>query len=188
MVESTAAGRSQGRIRRTLIPLGIAALLTTIAAGVALAGEHKHDDHSSSKSKKCNAPLEECLEKMTRKLKTTGWIGVEINVDEKHHLYTIETVIPESPAEGAGIRLGDMLHAIDGTPIADFTEATYAKAMKSWKPGTPITFTIGRECEEIDISLIMAPMPAHVLAKYIGQHLSEHQEREEERASKREDN
>ena len=54
----------------------------------------------------------------TTLLKASGWVGVELRIDEKQGTHTIEKVIPGSPAESAGIRPGDLLVAINGVPVS----------------------------------------------------------------------
>ena len=62
----------------------------------------------------------------------------------------IRDVLPGKPAEGAGLRSGDAIVAIDGEPMrspADVAAATNAH------PGEPVRFTIRRDGSRLDVSL-----------------------------------
>ncbi len=43
-----------------------------------------------------------------------------------------------------------------------------------WVPGQEITYTITRDGSNREVNLTLAPMPADVLAKWIGQHMMDH--------------
>ncbi|WP_062377234.1 M50 family metallopeptidase [Demequina pelophila] len=49
---------------------------------------------------------------------------------------------PASPASQAGLEAGDTITAVDGTPVAEWTELTTYVADR---PGTPITLTVDRD-------------------------------------------
>jgi hypothetical protein len=47
-----------------------------------------------------------------------------------------------------------------------------------WAPGQEITYTIKRVGEDREVQLTLAPMPADVLAQWIGHHMLEHAQTE----------
>jgi hypothetical protein len=47
-------------------------------------------------------------------------------------------------------------------------------ARKEWKPGQSVSYTIKREGVDREIRLTLAPMPADVMARWIGEHMKEH--------------
>jgi len=51
---------------------------------------------------------------MATRMKNSGWVGVELDVDEKSGVMTVNKVIPGSPAEAAGIQTKDVLYALNG--------------------------------------------------------------------------
>jgi C-terminal processing protease CtpA/Prc len=127
-------------------------------------------------SKKCTMPLQECLDGMSAKLKSSGWVGIEFddeNVSEGG--YKIYKVIDGSPAQKAGLQPGDILYALNGVRLAKENNAALAKARKEWKPGQSVTYTIKREGVDREITLTLAPMPADVMARWIGEHVKMHQ-------------
>ena len=60
----------------------------------------------------------------------------------------IGEIMPNTPAQAAGFRPGDVVQAIDGSPIATFDEITRAIEPKA---GVPIRFTVLRDGEPVEI-------------------------------------
>jgi S1-C subfamily serine protease len=137
-----------------------------VAAGVARAGES---------GTKCNVPIQECLNHMSAVLKSSGWVGIEFEPGTgPDGGYYVQKVVPGSPAEKAGLQPGDVLTALNGVRLAKDNEAALQKARQQWKPGQSVTYTVKRQGEDRDITLTLAPMPADVMAKWIGEHMMEH--------------
>ena len=131
---------------------------------LALAGE----------GKKCSYTTQECLDHMANKMKSSGWVGVELEENESTGGYTVMKVISGSPAETAGIQPGDVLYALNGVRISQDNHEALVKAKKDWKPGQSVKYTIKRNGADREVNLTLAPMPADVLARWIGQHMMEH--------------
>jgi C-terminal processing protease CtpA/Prc len=140
-------------------------VLALIAAVPAVAGEY---------GKKCTENTQDCLDHMASKMKSGGWVGVEMDVDETTGALTVTKVIPGSPAEAAGIQTKDVLYALNGVRIAKDNDEALRKARQDWKPGQAVTYTIKRDGTDRQVTLTLAPMPADVLARYVGQHMLEH--------------
>lgn len=138
--------------------------VVALATGFAVAGEYE----------KCTASTQECLNMMAAKMKNSGWVGIEMDREEETGKLTVVKVIPGSPAQDAGIQPGDVLHALYGIEIAPGNEEKLMKARKEWKPGQSVEYTIKRDGEDRQVQLTLAPMPADVLAQWIGQHMLEH--------------
>jgi S1-C subfamily serine protease len=154
-------------VRRLLVAI---ALCGTLAGVPSVAG----DSH-----KKCTMPLKECVDRMSASLKTTGWVGIEYD-DSSESIaanggYRVMKVIPGSPAEKAGLQPGDVLYALNGVRIAQENYTALTKARKEWTPGQSVTYTIKREGVDREIALTLAPMPADVMARWIGEHMKEHE-------------
>ncbi len=146
-------------MKRTAFIIVLVALFTTIPA-------------FAGKGHKCTKPVQTCLNDMVAKLKSTGFIGVELDDEKKHGGKLVVTkVIEGSPAESAGIRAGDELFALNGIR---FNEKNH-KALKKVKvPGKTVTCTIKRNGVDKEFKIKLVPMPADMLAKYIGEHMMEH--------------
>ncbi|MDJ0763526.1 MAG: PDZ domain-containing protein [Myxococcota bacterium] len=145
----------------------IAVVVGLMLAPPVLAGDkHKH--------KKCDQPVQDCLNGMVEKLKTTGFIGVELDdgkKGKKGEALIVTKVIPGSPAEKAGIAVGDELYALNGIK---FDKKNHEAMAKVKKPGKTVTCTIKRNGANRKFKLTLAPMPADLLAKYIGEHMMDH--------------
>jgi carboxyl-terminal processing protease len=111
---------------------------------------------------------------MATKMKTSGWVGIEMEQDETTGALSIVKVVPGSPAEAAGLQPGDQLYALNGVEINDQNNEALAKARKDWTPGQTVNYTIKRAGQAKQITLTLAPMPADVLARFVGQHMLEH--------------
>src|SRR5262245_27947648 len=108
-------GGVEPMVRRVLAAVSAMAL----AVVPAMAGES---------GKKCTMPVQECIDKMSSTLKTTGWVGLEY---DDHELpgggYKITKVVEGSPAEKAGLRSGDVLYALNGARLSESNAAAVAK-------------------------------------------------------------
>ncbi|MEK7704841.1 MAG: PDZ domain-containing protein [Myxococcota bacterium] len=145
-------------MNKTLAPLCGVLLLVSPA----LAGEH---------SESCNLPVQDCLNTMVTKLKDTGFIGVELDVDKATRALMVTKVIAGSPAESAGIQAGDELYAINGIRVTEENEAAISKVKL---PGKEVTCTMRRRGEDRVFKVTLVPMPADVMARYIGEHMMLH--------------
>jgi len=149
---------------RNLNRLGLAALMLALAIP-AFAG---HD------GEKCTHPTQECLDYMATNLRNTGWIGVELDIDEDSGARVVKKVVPGSPAEAAGIQPGDILVSLNGTKLAKGNEEAIMQTKKDMKPGQTVTYVVSSNGMDKKVVLVLAPMPADVMAAYIGQHMLEH--------------
>ena len=148
-------------------------VLAAIALGVAVAVAPLSAGESG---KKCTMPLQECIDRMSAALKTTGWVGIEYEEsDASGGGYRVTKVVEGSPAQNAGLQPGDVLYALNGVRLSSENNAALAKVRKEWKPGQSVTYTIQREGVDRNITLTLAPMPADVMARWIGEHMKEHE-------------
>ncbi len=143
----------------SLVVLSLAILLVVPVVPV-LAGDHG----------KCTHTVEDCLNKMVAKLKSTGFIGVELDSKDKETL-TVTKVVQDSPAEKSGIQEGDILYALNGIR---FTKKNWEAINKVKQPGKTVTCTIKRHGSSKELNMTLVPMPADLMAKYIGEHMLDH--------------
>jgi len=59
-----------------------------------------------------------------------------------------------SPAKLAGLRLGDVVTAIDGRPVSNFTQLT--DLIRAQRPGTPVTITVRRDGKPVTLHAKLA--------------------------------
>ncbi len=122
---------------------------------------------------KCTWNTQECLDYMATKMKDSGWIGVELNIDDKGVMEVLK-VVPGSPAEEGGMKPGDFLVAMNGLEFNDTNKEEIQKMRAESKPGHSVTYTVALAGENHELTLTLAAMPADVLARYIGEHMLEH--------------
>jgi C-terminal processing protease CtpA/Prc len=144
-----------------------AVLLLAATPGGALAG---------GSGKKCTYGTQECLNHMAERMKASGWIGIEYDMDAKTGLSSVIRVIPGSPAEKAGLQVDDVLLALGGIEINEKNHAALEKARKEWKPGRTVTYTVKRDGSTLQVPIVLGEWPADLLARYIGEHMLEHAE------------
>ncbi len=142
----------------------VAALMAALVAAPALAGSYE----------RCEHPTQECLDYMATKMKNSGWVGVELEMDEATSGYLLEKVVVGSPAEASGLSQGDIVVAVNGVRNTDGEGEAMWTAHKKVKAGDAVTWTVIRRGQEKDISITLAPMPADMLAKVIGEHMMQH--------------
>ena len=125
----------------------------------------------------CTAPTQECLNKMAAKLKTKGWVGIEMDKSKKGGAITVTRVVPGSPAEKAGFREGDQLVALNGIELnKDMNKEALYAAKKQMKPGKEVTYTVERKGSTVDLAVVLAKVPEDVLAQWVGGHMLDHAE------------
>ena len=84
-------------------------------------------------------------------------IGVLLRETEDSKGIWIERVIPESPAEKAGLLAGDQFFAIDGKEVKKVKEIQDALAEKGW--GKDVIITILRDGQIKEITVTLPPPP-----------------------------
>ncbi len=121
----------------------------------------------------CDGETQACLDYMANQLKNSGWVGVEMDTREEGG-YVLTKVVPDSPAEAAGLRADDVLLAINGIELNEENHGVLKAARAEWKPGTSVTWSMSRGSTDRQVAITLGRMPADVLAKYIGKHMLEH--------------
>jgi C-terminal processing protease CtpA/Prc len=147
---------------RRIVPTTILAL--AIAAAAALAGEYG----------KCTYGTQECLNIMAEKVKSGGYVGVELDNKDMKEGYLVKKVMPDSPAAAAGFAAGDIMYALNGVVISEANKEQLKTTRGDWKPGQSVVYTIKRNGADREVSLTLAPVPADVMARWIGEHMLEH--------------
>lgn len=117
---------------------------------------------------------------MVTELKSTGFIGVELDKPGDKGEMVVTKVVPGAPAEKAGIQKGDVLVALNGIP---FSKDNWKKMAEVKKPGREVTCTVKRGTTNKNIKLTLVPMPADLMAKYIGEHMMKHAKKDQQHAA-----
>jgi predicted metalloprotease with PDZ domain len=128
---------------------------------------------ASESYKKCPLDTQTCLDQMVSKMKGRGWLGIEFDWDSA----LVQRVVPGSPAEASGFKVGDVLVSVAGAKFAANTEAkcvTCDAVKDRWKPGERIAYVVKRKGKTVKLNPTLAPLPSDVMAQMIGMHMIEH--------------
>jgi membrane-associated protease RseP (regulator of RpoE activity) len=79
---------------------------------------------------------------------------------ERHRIARVEAVTPASPAERAGIKVGDLIVKVGGEEIRD--DKTYRDAMSRRRPGESVPIVIQRGSQEMDVTVVLPDKPTRV--------------------------
>src|ERR1700752_538182 len=71
--------------------------------------------------------------------------------DQSTHCMKVSDVVPDSPAEHAGLRAGDRIIRVDGQALT--TSRPFDRAYALGKPGDAVLFTVQREGEANPIEI-----------------------------------
>src|SRR5262245_17827790 len=127
------------RIVKSALPLALSLVATAALAG----GAECHKAEQANMAKKhCTMSAEECKKEMAQ-AKTRGWLGIDGDVAEGGG-WLVNSVVPGSPAEAAGIKTGDVLYALNGVTINDANYEKITAIRKDLKPGSQATYTVKR--------------------------------------------
>lgn len=92
-----------------------------------------------------------------------AYVGVQpADAEAAARQYSIKTdrgayivqVVSGSPADKAGIKVGDVIVAMDGTPVT--TASTFRALLAEKRPGDKVTLTIMRGAQELKLDVVLA--------------------------------
>jgi len=84
------------------------------------------------------------------------WLGLDTDRDARN--CKITQIEPHSPAEKAGLKVGDEITSFDGDPIASYS--ALASRLISKKPGDQVTFEIKRDDQTLTVRLTIGRRPS----------------------------
>ncbi len=67
-------------------------------------------------------------------------------------------VSPGGPADGAGLKRGDVITAVDGKPLQG--DSDLAEAINPHKPGDTVTVTVIRGSQSNDVKVTLGELPS----------------------------
>ena len=145
-------------MKKALTVIGLAVMIGVVS--VAMAG----DKHA------CTASTQECLNKMAAKIQAKGWLGVETDQLESGR-WQVTSVYPDSPAEAAGFKKGDVLVAMNGIDLSDENKEALKKAKHALGPGSEVTYLVKRQGGKVKLTAQLGSVPTAVAAEWIGEHM-----------------
>ena len=116
------------------------------------------DPHTSYFSAEDNSDFESSINR--------DYVGIGVEVDTTTDDLIVSRVIPDSPAEDAGLEEGDIITAVDGTDVTgmDFSDV---RELILGEAGTEVVITIERDGEEKDYTITRAEVSDTVYAEMI---------------------
>jgi predicted metalloprotease with PDZ domain len=120
----------------------------------------------------CSYEIQACLDHLAR-MRDRGFAGVDLDGSSESGAMIVTKVYGETPAEAAGIRIGDELLSIAGIPL-DGSEDSMKKLEAAMKPGRTVDFAVSRDGERRTIPIALARMPDDVFARFVGDHMLKH--------------
>ena len=154
-------------MRKKWLPLMIATAV--FVSSPLLAGDEDEKEHKEKKH--CSYEVEDCVKAMEKEFSQRGWVGINMEPDEEAGGVVLTWIAPDSPAEAAGLKKGDLLTSLNGVPYTEANEGKLKSEYKSFSPGKTVTFGIERNGEAMEITAELESLPEDILAKWIGEHV-----------------
>ena len=94
-----------------------------------------------------------------------GGTGIVIQVDDKTKYIAVENVIPDGPADKAGVQQDDLITAIDGASTRNMGLSAASGKLRG-KEGTRVTLTIQRDSSALPAPITITRAKIHQLSVY----------------------
>jgi predicted metalloprotease with PDZ domain len=159
--------------RVVVIALLLVACGSLAVAGGADCAQANAATVAETRSHKCEATTQACLDEMSAHFRERGWVGIELEKNMTTGAMVVSTVEPNSPAQTAGFRPGDALLALNGVRLDQENKEKVYSAKEKMTIGTTVTYTVERDGQKRDLEVTLGQIPDAVLAKWIGRHMLE---------------
>ncbi|MBV9333974.1 MAG: S41 family peptidase, partial [Candidatus Eremiobacteraeota bacterium] len=94
-----------------------------------------------------------------------GGTGIVIQLDDKTKYISVENVVPDGPADKAGIEQDDLITAIDGTSTKGMSLSSASGKLRG-KEGTRVTLTVQRDNSALPAPITITRAKIHQLSVY----------------------
>jgi carboxyl-terminal processing protease len=94
-----------------------------------------------------------------------GGTGIVIQIDDKTKYISVENVVPDGPADKAGIEQDDLITSIDGASTKGMSLAQASGRLRG-KEGTKVTLTIVRDSSALPAAITVTRAKIHQLSVY----------------------
>ncbi len=144
-------------------------IVRTAALGLILAGAVVGS--SGAKEARCTKSAEECAASMREMFQTRGWSGIEEKTKNDDTTFTVRSIIPSSPADRVGLKVGDIIVSVNGVTLSAVNEPRVRTMFaKGFKIGERLSMGIMRGGEISTITVLMERIPDAVLTARIERH------------------
>ncbi len=89
-----------------------------------------------------------------------GGIGIVIQQDDRTHYIAVENVIPNGPADKAGVEQDDLIVSIDGAPTTSMTPQQASTHLRG-REGTRVSLTIQRDGKVLPQPIVITRAKIH---------------------------
>lgn len=117
---------------------------------------NEEDTHTEYMSKQ---EMEDFTQSINR-----NYVGIGVSYIQNGSINMVEEVFKDSPAEKAGVKAGDVIHAVDGT-VVDGMKSDEIKARIVGDEGTKVTITFLRDGQYITLDITRAAVSATAFGK-----------------------
>lgn len=118
----------------------------------------------------CTTPTDECVRTMVAKLRTQAWLGIETD-GTNAFTGTITAIVPGSPAESAGLAVGDVLMTLDGLDLGQASPDELARVPARLRPGSQVAITVAHAGRRVALSARLTAPPGDEIARRVGEHV-----------------
>ncbi len=120
--------------------------------------------------------IEECAAKLRDELRKKGMLGVGFHCDQDYTddgatLFRVALLVPESPAERAGLRMNDLVFDLNDRTFMLEEQDDFHAQISNVKLGQPYVFRLLRRGEEHEVSVEPAPITEEFFAYQFEFHL-----------------
>ena len=122
----------------------------------------------------CTSPTDECVRAMVARLRAGAWLGIETERLDGGAV-TVTAVAPRSPAQAAGIAVGDVLLSLGAADLEGADGEELEAALAGMHHGSEVTCTLVRAGSVANVRLRLVAPPEGEVARRVGEHvIAEH--------------
>ena len=119
----------------------------------------------------CPLSREACFALKKSVYKQLAWDGIRVDGLGAGQAIKVIEVEPGSPGAESGVKVGDILVAMDDKPLETITNNQLIAIMRALKVGSTVTYLVDRKGERLLIPVTMAGTPDELIEKWLEKHM-----------------